>query len=450
MADNDIKIYGALRAMTGDGIAAYAEQIYDEESGKYLPELLEEAATGTAESTSYDNTESGLPATNVQDAIDKLEDFVFLEEEIVENISQIGNSSQININGEIVDGASYRWNVLYFKLKEGEKVRFLLSYSISKDVRFGFFLNTPVVGSSCISGTYKQMQSADIEYAFIAPSDGFFAYSYYVSGTGGTTSYVSRTLKTALQQNTAFENLINKNIERCKSATLNIIGDSISNPDRSGYSLNTIWWKIMADALEINVGTYSCISGTPVGGTASNSFHNRVSSLTLDGTITIIAGGMNDLGTDNVPLGDFNYSSSLSSQITEDPTLTNNFIPAYRQTIEYILNSNKNTRLYLCTITPRAIKKNNMSDEEYYFPWTNKVTGNNWLEYNNAIRKLAHDYGIGIIDFSNIGMYFQNGYANEDKTVVEGIWTPDGVHPNIAYQRKMGEYATKIIAESMF
>lgn len=46
MADSDIKIYGALRAMTGDGIAAYAEQIYDEESGKYLPELLEESGGG--------------------------------------------------------------------------------------------------------------------------------------------------------------------------------------------------------------------------------------------------------------------------------------------------------------------------------------------------------------------------------------------------------------------
>ena len=245
--------------------------------------------------------------------------------------------------------------------------------------------------------------------------------------------------------------VIENNLTRIKSSTLNVIGDSISNPDRSGYSASTVWWGVMRDLLGLNIGSYSCVSATPIGGSSSSSFHNRVKNMTLDGTITIIAGGMNDLGADNIPLGTFNYSSSLASQINADATLTNSFIPAYRELIEYILTNNKNTRIYLCTITPRAIKKTSMTDAQLFFPWTNPSTHNNWAEFNEAIRKLAHNYGIGLIDWSNIGMYQQNGFSDESGTLpADNIWTTDGVHPTVAYQKKMGELAASVIANTMF
>ena len=284
----------------------------------------------------------------------------------------------------------------------------------------------------------------------IIPDDGYY-YSIVVNHSDNSAISPDEDIVNYLNaQQTIFDSIIGKNLERLKSATLNIIGDSVSNPDRSEYSMATIWWNIMCNALGVSVGTYSCISGTPVGGSAANAFHNRVKSMTLNGTITIIAGGMNDLGANNVPLGTFDYSSPLANQISADATLTNKFIPAYRELIEYILTTNKNTRLYLCTITPRAIKKTNMSDAELFFPWTNKSTHNNWVEFNDAIRKLAHDYGIGLIDFANIGMYQQNGFNDESGTLpADNIWTTDGVHPNVTYQKKMGDLATRILAETM-
>ena len=92
-----------------------------------------------------------------------------------------------------------------------------------------------------------------------------------------------------------------------------------------------------------------------------------------------------------------------------------------------------------------------MTDAQLFFPWTNPTTHNNWVEFNDAIRKLAHDYGLGLIDFANIGMYQQNGFNDESGTLpAYNIWTTDGVHPNVTYQKKMGELAANILANTMF
>jgi hypothetical protein len=92
-----------------------------------------------------------------------------------------------------------------------------------------------------------------------------------------------------------------------------------------------------------------------------------------------------------------------------------------------------------------------MSDAQYFFPWTNTVTGNNWAEFNDAIRKLAKDYGLGLIDWSDIGMYQQNGFKDESGVLpTDNIWTSDGVHPNVTYQKKMGDFATHVLMETMF
>lgn len=282
------------------------------------------------------------------------------------------------------------------------------------------------------------------------PNDEFY-YSIVVNHVDGSDISPEEYVFSTGNEGNVLSSLIDENIKRLSGSVLNVIGDSISNPDRPEYSNSTIWWRIVANTLGIEVGTYSCISGTPVSGSSNTAFHNRVKSLTLNGSITIIAGGMNDLGANNIPLGTFDYSSSLASQINADATLTNSFIPAYRELIEYILTNNKNTRLYLCTITPRAIKKTGMADSQLFFPWTNPSTHNNWAEFNEAIRKLAYDYGIGLIDFANIGMYQQNGFDDESGTLpADNIWTTDGVHPTVAYQKKMGELATKVLIETMF
>lgn len=378
--------------------------------------------------------------STIKEEIGDLEGLLYGDESDVKSLfSTVRDTYNISSSGEVVGGSSHTNNVWYIRADKGDKFKFTMTHTADKTIRLGVFDSVPVLGSVVIQGTLVTLVGTNVEYEYTVPIDGYFAFAYYANS--GTLNVLRRKFNSSgYSDNTIY-----------KGQTLNVIGDSISNPDRSEYSATTVWWGVLANLLGLNIGSYSCISGTPVGGAASNTFHNRVKSMTLDGTITIIAGGMNDLGSDNVRLGTFDYSSPLANQISADATLTNKFIPAYRELIEYILTTNKNTRLYLCTITPRAIKKTNMSDAELFFPWTNKSTHNNWVEFNDAIRKLAHDYGLGLIDFANIGMYQQNGFNDESGTLpADNIWTTDGVHPTVAYQKKMGNVAAHVIANTMF
>ena len=378
--------------------------------------------------------------STIKEEIGDLEDLLYGDESDVKSLfNTVRDTYNISSIGEVVGGSSHTNNVWYIRAEKGDKFNFTMTHTADKTIRLGVFDSVPVLGSVVIQGTLVTLVGTNVEYEYTVPIDGYFAFAYYANS--GTLNVLRRKFNSSgYSDNTIY-----------KGQTLNVIGDSISNPDRSEYSATTVWWGVLANLLGLNIGSYSCISGTPVGGAASNTFHNRVKSMTLDGTITIIAGGMNDLGSDNVRLGTFDYSSPLANQISADATLTNKFIPAYRELIEYILTTNKNTRLYLCTITPRAIKKTNMSNADLFFPWTNKSTHNNWVEFNDAIRKLAHDYGLGLIDFANIGMYQQNGFNDESGTLpADNIWTTDGVHPTVAYQKKMGNVAAHVIANTMF
>lgn len=44
MANGEINIYGAIRSQTGEGKAAYASQIWDEEQGKFQSQINKETA----------------------------------------------------------------------------------------------------------------------------------------------------------------------------------------------------------------------------------------------------------------------------------------------------------------------------------------------------------------------------------------------------------------------
>ena len=66
--NNDIHIYGAIRAMTGEGKSAYADQIWDEALGKFQSELNQQfsrASGGDAESIQKINDNSTSIETKV-------------------------------------------------------------------------------------------------------------------------------------------------------------------------------------------------------------------------------------------------------------------------------------------------------------------------------------------------------------------------------------------------
>lgn len=204
-----------------------------------------------------------------------------------------------------------------------------------------------------------------------------------------------------------------------------VIGDSIGvypYSEDSEVTEDDMWWKIAIDYFNGTKGVISCVAGTSVAdstGSDTTAFVNRISTLNLSNTdVLFIEGGMNDLGFKNVALGDFDFSTLLSEQ--EKTT----FVPAYRKMIEYIQSTYPNIKIVICTITPR-----NPFPVSENFPWKNSTTQNTWIEYNEAIRKLADCYGCYLADISKCGLTFFN---------VEE-YTKDGVHPLKVGQNMIGQ-----------
>lgn len=75
MAQGDIEIYGAVRAMTGAGKAAYAQQVFDETQGRFQSAInqdLNKAVAGADEKSRTGNTN----ATSIEDKVNALIDCV--------------------------------------------------------------------------------------------------------------------------------------------------------------------------------------------------------------------------------------------------------------------------------------------------------------------------------------------------------------------------------------
>lgn len=262
----------------------------------------------------------------------------------------------------------------------------------------------------------------------------------YTEGTGWTT-WQEDTAKIGLAQELSTEEgSENKAIfQKAVSEALNplqkigtffgkrfsVIGDSIGvypYSQDSEVTEDDMWWKIAIDYFNGTKGVINCVARTSVAdstGSDTTAFVNRISTLNLSNTdVLFIEGGMNDLGFKNVALGDFDFSTLLSEQ--EKTT----FVPAYRKMIEYIQSTYPNIKIVICTITPR-----NPFPVSENFPWKNSTTQNTWIEYNEAIRKLADCYGCYLADISKCGLTFFN---------VEE-YTKDGVHPLKVGQNMIGQ-----------
>lgn len=75
MAQGDIAIYGAVRAMTGAGKAAYAQQVYDETQGRFQSAInqdLSRAVAGADEKSRTGNTN----ATSIEGKVNALIDCI--------------------------------------------------------------------------------------------------------------------------------------------------------------------------------------------------------------------------------------------------------------------------------------------------------------------------------------------------------------------------------------
>lgn len=75
MAQGDIAIYGAVRAMTGEGKAAYAQQVFDETQQRFQSAInqdLERAVAGADEKSQTGNTN----ATSIEGKVNALIDCI--------------------------------------------------------------------------------------------------------------------------------------------------------------------------------------------------------------------------------------------------------------------------------------------------------------------------------------------------------------------------------------
>src|SRR5690606_29924607 len=169
-------------------------------------------------------------------------------------------------------------------------------------------------------------------------------------------------------------------------------------------------------------GVINAMGGTSISDYDQDSFINRIDNIDFTGTdILIIEGGMNDLGYRNRYIGNFDYDTPLVDQNKSQ------FIPAVRTIIETVTANYPNIRIVLCTIPHRTINQPK-------FPWKNSATGHNWVDFNNAIRKIGSDYQLGVIEFSK----YINHSAND-------VITNDGVHPLVLGHSLMAKSAIETL-----
>lgn len=219
------------------------------------------------------------------------------------------------------------------------------------------------------------------------------------------------------------KNLPNGKRTDFKDKVISVMGTSISTfpyVNVPGLTREQMWWSILIAELQAKEGVINGVSGSSVSNVDANSFINRYKNIDFSGTdILIMEGGMNDLGASNIPLGVFDYETSLSAQSS------NQFIPAYRKIIEGLQTDYPSLKICIATISSRSINQTS-------FPWVNPTTNNSWIEYNEAIRRLVKDYGLkATIDFAASGINFFNA----------GSLTTDRVHPNIDGQNLLGQKA---------
>lgn len=253
------------------------------------------------------------------------------------------------------------------------------------------------------------------------------------------------TLKKMNKRLNTLENILEEN--EFKNKNISILGDSISTfkgyiPNGNAVfftganggitDVSMTWWYKLITNLEGNLCINNSWSGsrvTTTQGSSSAGCMARCENLHNENTnpdIIIIYMGINDFNN-HVPIGTYNGTTSISS-ITD----TNKFREAYAVMINKVLTKYTNAKVYVCTL-PYCDR----STDENDFPELN-ANSVPLTQYNDAIRELAHAFGLDIIEMSKCGITFQNR-----KTFLF-----DELHPNVEGMKKLCDKAEKTIRYS--
>ena len=223
-----------------------------------------------------------------------------------------------------------------------------------------------------------------------------------------------------------------------KGKTVSFLGDSITtyagwsdNPkdnstlvknytkyNSSIMNVNSTWWKQTINELQLSLCVNNSCDASRVTDTnyGTPNGMNRAMQLHRDnGTkpdIIIVYLGTNDLGND-IPLNN------------DTDEVIDRFIPAYSIMLDNIKATYPNADVFVCTLLPEG-----RNDEDEL------------LEYNEAIREIANDQGVNVID-----LYADSGItrANYLQYVLdEGTLK---VHPNEEGMDKISDTVVKALTE---
>ena len=224
-----------------------------------------------------------------------------------------------------------------------------------------------------------------------------------------------------------------------KGKKVSIYGDSIST--FAGYipsgnatyytgsnagvsSVNDTWWKKVIDALELELLVNNSWSGRAVSsvrdsisGHTTDAAYKEANVLQLkSGTtlpeIIIVKLGANDFNS-AAPLGTYDGSAALPS----DPSY---FTNAYAIMLNLIMTNFPLAKVYCCTLMQceRTGSKG--------FPEINSE-GDSLIEWNEAIKKLAHAFGAEVLEHDTCGITYYNL-----STYMGDYLSGSGLHPNAA------------------
>lgn len=203
---------------------------------------------------------------------------------------------------------------------------------------------------------------------------------------------------------------------------ISIIGDSISTYDYANllpaqsYHDLIAKWGLMTKYVD-------AISGTPICTPDVNNFltPSRWQGLgaAFDPDIIIVQGGTNDALFDNKQLGDI-YSTN-----------TDEFYGALKQLYENLLSTYPAAKIFHMT-PPQNLAS--------VFPRKNTTTGHYLYEFVNAIKEVAHIYGVSVID-----IYAESGINNWNGA----SYLPDNTHPNADGHRKIAEVVFRDLLEKV-
>lgn len=221
---------------------------------------------------------------------------------------------------------------------------------------------------------------------------------------------------------------------------ISIYGDSISTysgwiPDGNATyytgtnagvkSVNDTWWKKTIDATGMSLVVNNSWSGRAVSSCRDDESAHSTDAGYKEANVLQLKDGttLPDIIIVKLGINDFNHGAYLGNYdgSTELPTDPTSFTNAYAMMLNLIMTNFPLATVYCCTLMQCE-----MNDSVIGFPEIN-TQGESLIQWNEAIRKLAHAFGAEVLDHDVCGITYYNlsTYMGDYSSS-----THKGLHPN--------------------